>query len=329
MAAALGLVAGCTSSSADSTPRSPGADGKQDAAPRAQDGPAATGDDGKAACAELARARCERKITCEAAVFEFFHATMADCLEDEAATCLLSLTIGGSQRTVEHVRACIEGTRAAGCYLPYDWTPNTPGCEDPPGLRQPMQGCHEDIQCASLLCGYTFVGQSCGRCVPTYALGEACDRDRFCRRPLYCKQGRCAARSSAGEPCEDQVSCGGETACRDGKCIATLPDGDACQGIFECRGRLSDCVNGTCMPAVLQGPGGKCLDSAAPVYGQSVFCKAGLDCPKPDYVCGAAEPKAGEACDTHGPSCQRRAWCIGAVCRLPEELDCPADPPTR
>ena len=286
-----------------------------DGAPSGGKPPASTA---PAACNDLARARCERKMRCDPNGFFFYHQDMAECLASEGDDCRYITTVPDSTRDSAWVAKCVQATAAGGCTEAYFQFADTDGCENRPGKRKTDQTCQDDVQCASLLCGVTSSTARCGTCYPVIQEGGACGRGDNCVYPLTCLDGTCVPWAQLGEPCDDKVTCTGGLTCRDGTCQATAKDGEPCQSLLDCQNRLSECVGGVCVGPEIRQLGENCRGSFP---GPRVYCAFGLDCAD-DLTC-VPGPKLGESCNDPG-ACSGRAWCYTGTCEVPSAAWCPA-----
>ena len=211
------------------------------------------------------------------------------CYESSSFSCPDVLFAPGSARTVDGTFACADAWRALACELP------RPECATA-GTLANDEACVSGIQCASRLCSGN--AESCGTCLPTAKLGEACD-------------------NVAGPQCEGgllchttQLVCVGPT----DSALGGLEIGEECDpttsGCYPNYCGSDDAVVYTCKPYPKLGE--DCSSTWACVPGDS-YCDATLVC--------LALPTASQFCGVDASGGAAR-WCAeGLVC------DTTFDPP--
>ena len=179
-----------------------------------------------------------------------------------------------------------------------------------PGSLAAGEGCSLDAQCQSGTC---MSQESCGICIDSKQVGEACDATSSCVNSA-CQSGVCVEvgvaeggacyQGKGGSNCLSSLYCG-----KNG-CVPRLAVGSPCSGngTFVCQvGTL--CRANTCLPIHEVHEGDACDSSLAPCRGEGLTCMDGL-CRRPvDNV------PAGGSCSFD--TCVLGLNCVGGTCAVP------------
>jgi hypothetical protein len=297
-------------------------------------------------CADLAQARCSKRMFCTngAGITRTF-GDMTTCLTREKLSCTNALAAPMTGNTPSKLQACVAAYSTFSCadFL----TNNPPAACIIAGPKPAGASCAFNGQCATTFCGNEKISL-CGRCgneptAGTSCTATSCGRDKECvSSTLQCQpQGTSGASCGAGLPCGPDLSCIGSTQTTPGTCMAdntTL--GAPCSGTTQlcdgtkglyCAGTGASrmCATipyvaagmacGTVSPGAFVGcaGGGNCYTTAGMLAqsGESGSCKA----PAAD----------GAPCDTvAGPPCLDPARCVvtgagrGGTCTVPTGATC-------
>jgi hypothetical protein len=248
---ALGLgLAGCSGSSASTTP--PGgtndagqdspvtgfdsgttADGSVDSGTVVDSGttPDAGGDSGTGngdggstaakACADEAVAVCTLRSTCSPFDLSAVYPSLTSCETRTAAVCVTNLAANGTGQTPAGVEACAQAYPSEACADYFDGDP-VAACVPPAGTGQTGGLCGASAQCTSTFCAVSEY-QVCGTCQALPVAGATCQVDADCGRDLSCAvptgatSGKCAAWGASGgtcltgyQPCAFGLACVGD-----------------------------------------------------------------------------------------------------------------------
>lgn len=198
-------------------------------------------------------------------------ARLSAALHAASATAYLNQP-GLAEGQAEIYVKCLE-SEAAAC------TDQTAECAEADALRGTLTesaACFGDRQCASGKCvGGVFLLDaqaslvSCGVCLPSAGLNDACDDDGAtatlpCGWGLQCVSGACTKRTAGtgakvalGQSCDAHLRvCESGAICESGSCVAVPKLGEPCAGSARCQGgarcdvATSRCVDGDAAIAV-------------------------------------------------------------------------------
>jgi len=284
-----------------------------------------------AACAELAKAECDKRVACTnkinatgAGIIRVF-GTMTTCLAREALQCMATLTAPDSGHSTTKIEACAADYATFSCDDFYDTNP--PDVCRPAGARDNGGACDYGAQCKSGYCANVKMAL-CGACADAPAVGASCATSD-CARDQTCDgtTTTCKTPGKTGDAC-DSDDCGYELNCSavgalatgsktcqatvealGASCGGTMPLCDSLQGLF-CAGVVT---MKTCIAQTFVADGMPC----GVVTGGYASCTAGA-CYTDKGLVGAGETgtcKANAAddasCDTvTGPGCLFPARCV-------------------
>ena len=313
------------------------------------------------ACADVARAQCDKHEACSLASFANDHnyGSEADCEARVAPSCVNALAAQGTGQSPANMEACVALYPNYTCT---DFRDNNPSgaCLPPAGMRAAGAVCGANAQCASAFC-HVAENETCGVCAVQPVVGAPCSyandcgRNQACAIPSSATTGTCAALvATAGacltnaNPCQAGYACVGddETNATAGICqLQANTVGAACdrsrKTAANCDAEFGlTCVPaaavGTCQAITLVGAGQTCgVQGSAPITGEAL-CSAGGLCVKANAsdttnTCVAAAAD-GAACDsdtTVGPPCLLPAKCVATTagttagtCVVPDATKC-------
>ena len=300
-----------------------------------------TGDAGTAAqaCADSARARCQRYDACSNGLYVSIHwGDEATCEANTTAVCMTNLAAPGTAASPATVEACAHAIPTETCADFFGANPPS-ACAALAGSVATGAACLTSSQCQSTYCAVS-PNATCGVCAAVPKAGDACTVEADCgaRGGLACAQGACVALGAAsascsrGAPCGIGLSCVGEKKTAPGTCqpaastVGATCDpkqatGPGCDLTLQlaCDPATSQCVLDTVVAAAAtcgQVGGGlaKCSTSGTCVVTTS---DAGAEDGGADAgaapitgTCLAAAAN-GAACDTAiGPACVPSAKCV-------------------
>jgi hypothetical protein len=339
----VALTSACSGATSPAT--GPGSDGGGggggDSGPVVDAGP--SGDAGSAAqaCADSARARCQRYDACSNGLYTTIHwGDESTCETNTTAICLTNLAAPGTAASAATVEACASAIPTESCADFFGVNPPA-ACAALAGTLAAGAACLTSSQCQSTYCAVPS-NAACGVCAAVPKAGDACAVEADCgsRGGLTCAQGACVAFGAAsascgkGAPCGIGLSCVGEKKTTPGACqpaastVGATCDskqqtGPGCDGTLQlsCDPATSQCVLDTVVTASAtcgQVGGGvaKCATSGTCVLSTS---DGGAEDGGADAgaapITGACLAAAanGAACDTaSGPACVPSAKCVTA-----------------
>lgn len=189
-----------------------------------------------------------------------------------------------------------------------------------PGKLAAGQACDLAIQCQSGACSTTFsydFDHTCGICVTSKRIGEACDATTFCEYRSGCIDGVCKdAGDPLGSACQSakgDSNCTRDLYCPGGTCVPRLQVGNDCTGSYE---QTQGCARGlvcneSICKQVVEGHVGDACDEVVVKCGAGTFCADG-HCRAP-----VANVGLGGACV--GDACAPGLRCNGTVCAAPAQ----------
>ncbi|HEX4405680.1 MAG TPA: hypothetical protein VH560_12670 [Polyangia bacterium] len=301
--------------------------------PSGHDAAADAGPTVAVACADLAKAECQLRVTCTnkinatgAGVLRVF-GTMQECLTREALQCTVTLAAPDSGHNTTKVEQCVAAYATFTCD---DFFANSPPdtCR-PTGARDNGGACDFGAQCKSGYCSNVKMAL-CGTCAAAPAAGASCATSD-CARGQICDgtTTACKAPGKAGDAC-DSDDCGYALACSAAGVVAT--GSKTCQTTLNtlgasCSGTVSSSlcasVQGlycagvvatkTCVAQSFVSDGMPC----GVVTGGYANCTAG-SCYTDNGLAGSgqtgtckADAADDSSCDTvTGPDCQLPARCV-------------------
>ena len=322
MAALAGALA-CGKVTPDATGAAGATQPKQDAA-AAETGPTVA-----QACADLATAECDKRVSCTnkvnatgAGLIRVF-GTMANCLTRETLQCMSVLAAPDSGHNTTKVEQCVAAYATLSCDDFYD--ENLPDICRPVGGRDNGGACDYGAQCKSGYCG-NAKNTLCGACADTPAVGAACvtsdcGRDQMCDGTT----NACVAPGKAGDPCDAEI-CGYALTCpaagtltntrtcavtvgtAGASCATNMPcdgiQGLACEGLVAAK---------TCVAQMFVGDGMPCgvLSSGfASCTAGGCYTDKGLAGAGETGTCKADAADDGSCDIVAGPACQLPARCV-------------------
>jgi hypothetical protein len=282
------------------------------------------------ACADAAKARCQRNDACSAGMLvATVYGDEATCEARLKTVCLSGLAATGAGGTPATVEACAQAIPSTPCA---DWLNDAPSaaCLPQAGALANGAACGGSGQCASTFCG-VGADAACGTCADAPKAGDPCTIAAQCgsRGGLTCANGACVAYGAAsascdrGHPCGYGLACVGAKSGASGTCqTAGASVGAACDPKSETAARCETVLGLVCDPATkkcvqqtVASAGGDCGADAR--CGASGTCTAtGADAGSSDAGAAAggtcvAAIADGQPCDTaSGPSCLAPARCV-------------------
>ncbi len=303
------------------------------------------GADSASACADVARAQCQKRDSCSSNSFSNnrIYGSEAECEVRVAPPCVGALGAQGSGQSPINLEDCVAQYPTYSCT---DFRDNNPSgaCAPPPGTLEAGAACGANGQCISTFC-HLHQNETCGACTALPTVGAACTYTGDCGRNLDCAipagatTGKCAALVSNGGSCltganlcQAGLACVGdnETSATTGTCQPqantvgaacdrsrkTAPNCDQELGL-TCVPTAAASSVGTCKAMTLVGMGSTCgVLGSAPITGEAL-CNAGGLCVKADSsdatgIC-LATAADGAPCNsdaTIGPVCLPPARCV-------------------
>jgi hypothetical protein len=258
------LLAACGGSTNDTTPPPSGDAGAAgDAAPI--DGGGGANEGGgttpiSVACADQARARCQRLDSCTDNTWVTVHyGDEATCESRLAAQCVSSLGASGQGNSAPNVEACAQSLASVSCADLFDDNPQGP-CAAQTGQLANGAACGASGQCQSSYCAIPATA-TCGTCAAPPKAGDACATTGECgsRGGLTCLSGVCVALGAQGAACDKSTPCGfglscvGATKTAQGTCqTAAGTVGAACDPRGQTAARCNGTLDLVCDPASKQ-----------------------------------------------------------------------------
>jgi hypothetical protein len=216
-----------------------------------------------ALCNQFAERICSRIAQCSPTVLALGYgngrafASRVECVERLSLACESWMhTADARVQSDELARCGTQWIERSCAQSVLDFSRPELGCALSRGVRQSMQPCASNLQCASLRCEFRREGQ-CGQCLaetPTNSLrtvvGGPCVREA-CQEGQRCERAICQAIPVEGERCTSQCVPYEAVRCVDGLCLAAPQAAldDACgstdlasRAVFICPSN-SDCVN--------------------------------------------------------------------------------------
>ncbi len=301
------------------------------------------------ACAEIAKARCEKLDSCsDDYLVKVRYGDVATCEDRVAANCRSSLAADGTGNSASADEACAQSYAGEAC-VDLENDKLTTACRTKAGALADGAACAFSAQCASAFC-LTQDAQPCGTCAPAPKDGDPCTTTAQCGPNQGCASysGQCTTFAAIGEACGLGKLCGAGASCVGGSATVTgtcraamAKAGDACDSTLEaasgCDANLGldcDSTSQKCVAISLAEDGQPC----GTVSGVTVGCAAGGRCFIVDGsgtgTCKAAA-KDGAACDTtNGPGCLLPARCVtkgastAGTCQLDSAKACTGDAPS-
>jgi hypothetical protein len=294
---------------------------------------AATGPSTAQACADLAMAECEKRVSCTnkvnpagAGLVRVF-GTMDACLAREALQCMSTLAAPDSGHNTTKVEQCVAAYATYSCDDFYD--DNPPDICRPAGTRANGAACDYGAQCKSGYCG-NAKNTLCGMCADTPAVGASCvtsdcGRDQMCDGTTT----TCVAPGKAGDACDAEIcgyaltcpaagtltstrTCATTTDTAGAACGAIammLPQCDGIQGL-SCEGAVG---SKTCVAQAFVADGMPCgalTSGFATCIAGSCYTDKGLIGAGETGTC-KADAADDASCDiVAGPACQLPARCV-------------------
>lgn len=212
--------------------------------------------------------------------------------------CAEALSLPGTGETPQQLSACSAAQSSVSCHS----SQQPAACVTPTGSLADDSPCNTGAQCKSGVCvisnssmvlpdgGVTTTDNTCGKCTPSVALGQACggtssaqcapggdcvgglcvavasvdiggacNGSEDCKSGLACVSQKCAALGDVGAACQFAENCKDGLVCSSQKCATPVALGGACKAIDECATGLV-CDSGTmkCASITLASPGGAC-----------------------------------------------------------------------
>jgi hypothetical protein len=272
------------------------------------------------ACQALAAAACGKYASCDQGYrLKWIYADAETCKSSLTTSCLDLLQAPDTVAGPTEVTACADAVAKAECLdVGSLRLPRIPACLFK-GKRAADAGCAVDSQCQSGVCERESDTKACGKCLKTFAAGDACalDRPSDCQPELACNAGKCGARVAAGGLCTHGRQCSGGT-CEKGKCTPYPMEGAACDVDNDSDTQLFchfayACTAKKCVPRPLAAVGEKCN------AGQGPFCMRG-ECDLKTHTCRALAQQ-GEKCDA-ARECAKPLACLGGTCGMAGKSDC-------
>jgi hypothetical protein len=248
------------------------------------------------ACADSARARCQKDDACTGATYNPIHyGDEATCEARTAALCVTSLSAPGTGATPASVEACAQAIPSESCDDFYGVKP-VAACATPKGTLANGTPCVTSSQCQSTYCA-TGAYVVCGQCAAVPQAGDACTYDGDCgdRGGLTCNDlGRCVAYGALDALCDKDTPCGVDLSCvgattnTQGTCQTGVASGAPCTSAGpHCDPTLNlVCVGTTCAAEPVVAGGQPCGD----LNGGLTRCAASGVCVVPPSATPAYEP---------------------------------------
>jgi hypothetical protein len=282
-------------------------------------------------CADLAQARCNKRVNCTNALdpiginLERNYKDAAECKAREALACVNGLAAPSTGNSPDAVEKCVAAYANYSCA---DFLDNEPPADCmPKGSRTMGQPCTFNAQCDSGFCSGNKTA-ACGTCAAPPVAGSSCAASN-CAHGQQCVPSTtlCQDRVPMGgscdadHPCASGLSCAGDTKMMMGTCqTAVSTVGAACGAAMPgCLGSQGLACTGpagakTCATMVFAGDGMPCGLMAD---GSRVDCTAG-DCytniglaTGADLGACKANALDGAPCDAVlGPPCITPARCV-------------------
>jgi hypothetical protein len=293
------------------------------------------------ACADWARARCQRYDACSDGLYVQIHwGDEATCESSGVQTCTIGLSSNGTASSAATFEACAQALPAESCA---DFLGDSPvsACAALAGSLANGAPCVGSSQCQSTYCAVPQYA-TCGVCAAVPAAGSACAVAADCgaRGGLTCAEnvcvafGQASASCSAAAPCGIGFDCVGATKTQPGSCQATVATvGATCDPKRATAASCDPTLELTCDPTTKMCVQNTVVDAGATcgaVGGGEAKCAASGTCVIPTADAGAddagsdagaaqttgtclAAAATGSPCDTSaGPACIAPAKCVTA-----------------
>jgi len=300
-------------------------------------------------CAELAQARCNKRVTCSNAIdpiginLKRNYKDVAECQAREELGCVDGLAAPATGNNPAAVEKCVAAYAGYSCT---DFLDNEPPAECMPiGSRTMGQPCTFNGQCDSGYCSGNKIA-ACGTCAPPPAAGVSCAASN-CAHGQQCvatttlcqERAQTGGACDADHPCASGLSCAADTKTMMGTCqAAATAEGTACGAVMPgCAGNQGLVCTGavgakTCakMAFVTDGmPCGLLPDgSRADCVAGDCYTTTGLATGTDSGTC-KANAADGAPCDgVLGPPCVAPARCVPAgagsagACAVPTSATC-------
>ena len=278
--------------------------------------------DADAACADRAKAYCDKLFACFDAVVVSTYGDVTRCAERQKLACVPAILATGSTTTAGDVRACAAALPGATCEDLFTLHAPPVACRPKAGSGAGGATCAFDSQCATSRCNEAG---GCGSCTTRSSEGKDCRITDDCEYGLTCAaSSKCRALVAVGAACSDDAPCKPPAGCLQSQCVAALEQGDVCDPLVDLcdpyRALSCEPIGKRCARVKFLPPGADC----AGYFPGSARCATSSVCKKSDTTsrCLAAAAD-GELCDASaGPLCMAPAICSQGHCLVVDENTC-------